>query len=166
MSKLAPLAYIRIKILDLKQTDMAAAMNVSPMAWSRWESGQRSAPLDELRPVLRRMCEARSLPWNDSWLFELPVCNACIGDGRCGVGCARVVAASAAVRGGDKAGGAAMLAGMGECRGDVHLSGPPVVLASAANEPQVNGLNKGKGPGDFPRDFSSDFPSLPAQVAS
>jgi len=158
LRRMTPLKFIVTHVLALPMAELANIMSVRRESVSRWINGKQAAPLDELRPVLRRMCEARSLPWNDSWLFELPVCNSCIGDGKCVAGCARVVAASAAVRGGDKAGGAAMLAGMGDGRGDVHLSGPPVVLASAANEPQMNGAGNGKA--------GADFPSLPLQVAS
>lgn len=89
---------------------MAAAVGVSAMAWSRWESGQRTVPINTIRPILKAKAQELGLPWSDSWLFEPPVCNQCVGVDQCGAGCARIVAGCAAIRDGDRAEGLSLLA--------------------------------------------------------
>lgn len=102
---MTPLHFIRVQLLAVTQAEIAAWCDVSPMAVSRWENGQRRPPLDQLRPILAAEAARRGLPWQDSWLFSLPACPECpnLPGTVCPGGCARLVAQCARIRegGGD-----------------------------------------------------------------
>ena len=97
-----PLLFIRLKVFDLSQPAIGEACGVTPMAWSRWERGERNAPLARLQPILATMAAERGLPWSNDWLFRLPACEACplLPDTVCDGGCARLVAQCADIRAG------------------------------------------------------------------
>lgn len=68
---MTPLEYIRVRILDLNQTDMAGIAGVSQGTVSRWEAGSQvpdHTAMSRIRDHIRR----RRLPWNDTWFFEVP----------------------------------------------------------------------------------------------
>lgn len=152
MMSVSPLAFIRIHVLSVRQADLAHAIGVSAMAWSRWESGQRAAPINIIRPVLKSMAEKSGLPWEDSWLFELPICNQCVGLDSCQRGCARISNGCAAIRRGDADLGRVIL---GSCAavgsvGLVHWDSPAV---------QTEKPFEAVGNGNFAPEISQQVPS-------
>lgn len=66
-----PLLHIRKNVFGVTQAEMAGIADVSQATISRWESGSSSPDSGELARI-RHEATMRSLPWNDSWLFEAP----------------------------------------------------------------------------------------------
>jgi hypothetical protein len=112
---MTPLKFIMLHVFAMTNAELAEKMGVSREAISHWKSGRYKLPLETIRPILSAAAATRNLPWNDSWLFEVPVCNACVGPDQCQAGCARIVAACAAIREGDRVRGHEILEGCGGC---------------------------------------------------
>jgi hypothetical protein len=119
---MTPLNFIIIHVLAQNVTALAERLDVAPTSVHRWLRGDRTAPIERLRPIFSAEAARRNLPWSDSWLFEVPTCNQCVGPDQCRAGCARIVDACAAVRGGDVAGGMALAAGCGAGCGFAHVA--------------------------------------------
>ncbi|WAJ29309.1 helix-turn-helix domain-containing protein [Antarcticirhabdus aurantiaca] len=67
---MTPIRFIRQHVFRLTQTEFAALAGVRQSSVSRWESG---GPLDSIDMLhIRNAAFARSLPWNDSWFFDVP----------------------------------------------------------------------------------------------
>lgn len=64
-----PIARIRKAVLNLSQAEFAVAAGVSQPTVSRWERGELSPSLDEMRRI-RDLAKTRGVDWDDSWLFE------------------------------------------------------------------------------------------------
>lgn len=69
MAAMNPITRIRKVVLDMTQAQFAVAAGVSQPTVSRWETGELSPSLDEMR-CIRELAQARGIGWDDSWLFE------------------------------------------------------------------------------------------------
>lgn len=69
---MVPIVYIRKKVLNLKQSELAVIAGVSQATVSRWELGVFEPNRDELARI-RNHVMGKGLPWNDSWFFDVPV---------------------------------------------------------------------------------------------
>jgi hypothetical protein len=143
-----PIEFIITHLFGVNNVEFGRWCDVPRETVYKWTRGVTRAPLSRIRPILAAQAAARNLPWNDSWLFEVPVCNACVGVDQCRAGCARIVAGCAAIRAGDRKGGLAMVAA---CRGCVHGGSP-----SGSHEPQMNGNDNGNVGAAFPAPSQSE----------
>lgn len=174
-----PIEFIITHLFGVNNVEFGRWFHVPRETVYKWTRGVTKAPLSRIRPILARLAAERGLPWSDSWLFEVPVCNQCVGPDQCGAGCARIVAGCATIRGGDVAGGlaqVAQVAGCGGCVGFAHgpvLSGSPPSVCCADTSP----VSRGEEVGALERDVSDvseggngkdggDFPSSVAQPES
>jgi len=62
------LKHIRVAVLDMTQAAFAALVGVSQPTVSRWEQGEGSPTLDQLK-FIRDEILSRRIPWRDAWLF-------------------------------------------------------------------------------------------------
>jgi predicted transcriptional regulator len=74
-----PLRLIRAEIFGLSQVEFAEIAGVSQATVSRWETGELTPGLNELRRI-REAAICRGLPWNDAVFFVTSVGKD--GDGR------------------------------------------------------------------------------------
>jgi transcriptional regulator with XRE-family HTH domain len=63
--------YIRTHVFDVSQMAFAKIAGVNQGTVSRWESGVLWPDLQQIER-LRNEAKARSLPWRDGWLFDVP----------------------------------------------------------------------------------------------
>lgn len=85
-----PINFIVTNLFQESGAEIARWAGVTRESVNRWLRDERRPPLEILRPIFRAKAAERGLPWNDAWLFELPVCDACIGPDNCVSGCRRV----------------------------------------------------------------------------
>ncbi|CAN1564722.1 Cro/C1-type helix-turn-helix domain [Caulobacteraceae bacterium] len=90
---MSPIRFVRSVVLGLTQAEFARLLGVREAAVSKWETGRVvDLPIgSKIRPAVLKIVEERGLPWQDSWLFEVPVCDACVGADGCASGCRRLV---------------------------------------------------------------------------
>lgn len=66
-----PIEFIRTKVLDVTQAQLAViAMTTQPTV-SRWEKGDSEPDRGEL-DLIRAEVISRGHSWNDRWFFEVP----------------------------------------------------------------------------------------------
>lgn len=63
--------HIRTRVFRVTQHEMAAIVGTTQASVSRWEKGQLSPDLAQLGRI-REAAAKRGLPWDDSWIFEVP----------------------------------------------------------------------------------------------
>lgn len=71
MFSMKPIEFIRKTVFRLSQKDFAAIAKVAQATVSRWESGEFEPTRTEMSNI-RLAASERSIPWNDSWFFEVP----------------------------------------------------------------------------------------------
>jgi transcriptional regulator with XRE-family HTH domain len=86
-----PINFIITKVFGVSGAEVARWAGVSRESVNRWMRGERKPPIEVLRPIFKARAKAAGLPWQDSWLFEVPVCDACVGTDGCAFGCWRLV---------------------------------------------------------------------------
>lgn len=72
---MTPIAYIRTKVFDLRQTPFAEVAGTTQATVSRWENGELEPSRDNLDRIRGAALE-RGLPWDDRWFFEVPLVEA------------------------------------------------------------------------------------------
>ena len=74
MRFMTPMKHIRKVVFQMTQKDFADRIGVAQSTVSRWDNG--AAPtLSEMSSV-RELAQEQSIPWDDSWFFEIPATEA------------------------------------------------------------------------------------------
>ena len=66
-----PILYIRKHVFQSKQTEFAQIVGVGQASVSRWENGECSPTLDDMRAI-RQAAADRQIQWSDEWFFAAP----------------------------------------------------------------------------------------------
>ncbi|MET3925965.1 helix-turn-helix transcriptional regulator [Devosia sp. 2618] len=66
-----PLLHIRKAVFKVKQTEFAAIARVGQASVSRWENGECSPSLDDMR-LIREEAFKREIEWDDRYFFAMP----------------------------------------------------------------------------------------------
>lgn len=66
-----PLLYIRKFVFKVKQIEFAQIVGVGQASVSRWENGECSPSLDDMRAIREAAIE-RQIAWDDAWFFGVP----------------------------------------------------------------------------------------------
>lgn len=69
--RMSVVAHIRKHILGLTQAEFGAIAGAGQGVVSRWEKGELSPDLNQLRAIREEVLR-RGLFWEDRWFFELP----------------------------------------------------------------------------------------------
>lgn len=65
------MAYIRKRILQMRQAEFADALNISQSTVSRWETGALEPSRQEMSAI-RALATSKGIEWNDGWFFDEP----------------------------------------------------------------------------------------------
>ena len=65
------ISHIRKNLLNVTQGAMAQIAGVQQATISRWESGELSPSLEQMR-MIRDALLSRGILWQDAWFFEVP----------------------------------------------------------------------------------------------
>ena len=60
--------FIRTKVFKVSQTEFARIADTGQAVVSRWEKGENSPSLDQVK-LIRDEAKRRLLPWDHDWLF-------------------------------------------------------------------------------------------------
>jgi predicted transcriptional regulator len=65
------ISHIRKNLLNVTQGAMADIAGVQQATISRWESGELSPSLEQMRRIRCALIE-RDIRWSDAWFFDVP----------------------------------------------------------------------------------------------
>jgi Predicted transcriptional regulator with C-terminal CBS domains len=71
LMRMNAVTHIRKNILGATQGEIAAIVGVGQTTVSRWERGELSPDLDQMRR-LRSELLRRGVEWDDAWFFDVP----------------------------------------------------------------------------------------------
>lgn len=68
---MTPILHIRTHVFKVKQTEFAQIAGAAQSSVSRWENGETSPTLVEMRAI-REAARDRGLQWDDDWFYAIP----------------------------------------------------------------------------------------------